>query len=120
MSNEFTCSIISTTGLCVGNLTVDMIPYDEDGNEFEEIPDNPNELIGQPLKFKVYINECKDLPDNFNKGLFVEYVSFIDNLVYKTKINGEKNKHQVFGQFFQHQIDYVTKDDIEYLVKEKV
>ncbi len=120
MRNPFTCSIISTNGLCVGNLTVDVIPHDEDGSEFDEIPDDPNELIGQPLNFKVYVKECKDLPDNFCKGIQVEYTCFVDNIVYKTKTNEERNKTQIFEQYFQHSIDYVTKDDVDYLVKEKV
>ena len=120
MSNIFTCSIISTSGLCVGNLTVDIIPHDEEGNEYEEIPDDPNELIGQPLSFKVYVKDCRDLPDNFCKGVLVDYISFVDNLIYKTKVNDEKNKNQIFEEYFQHHIDYVTKDDVDYIVKEKV
>jgi hypothetical protein len=120
MTNQFTCSIISTSGLCVGNLTVDIIPHDEDGNEFDEIPDDPNELIGQPLSFKVYIKDCKDLPDNFCRAVQIEYVSFVDNIVYKSKVNEEKNKYQEFEEYFPHHIDYITKDDVDYFLKEKV
>ena len=120
MRNPFTCHIISTHGLCVGSLSCDIIPHDEDNNEFDEIPDDPNELIGQPLSFKVYIKDCKDLPENFCKGVQVEYVSFVDNLIYKTKINEEKNRNQEFEEYFQHHIEYITKDDIDFLVKGKV
>jgi hypothetical protein len=120
MRNQFTCSIISTKGYCVGNLTVDIIPLDEDGNEFEEMPDDPNELIGQPLNFKVYIKECKELPEKFCKGVQVEYVSFVDNSVFKTRLNEERSCTQVFEEYFVHQIDYVTKNDVDYLMKDNV
>ena len=120
MRNQFTCSIISTNGICVGNLTCDVIPHDDDGNEFDEIPDDPNELIGQPLSFKVYIKDCKDLPENFCKNVQIEYTNFVDNMIYKTKVIEDRNRNPEFEEYFEHHIEYLTKDDIDYLVKEKV
>ena len=85
MSNISTISITSVNGDIMGTLSVDVIPHDEDGNEFDAIPEYPSDLIGQPLNFSVYIKECKDLPEKFCKNLQVEYTSFHDNVVYKTK-----------------------------------
>ena len=120
MSNPTTSSIISPHGLSMGFLTIDIVPHDEDNNEFDEIPEDPIELIGQPLNFRVEIKECKDLPDNFCKGLQIEYTSFHDNMVYKTKIFEEKNRNLDVNESIEHHIEYLTRDDIDYLTKEKV
>ena len=90
------------------------------GNIFEEIPDEPYELIGQPLNFKINIKEAKDLPENFCRDVQVEYTSFYDNIVHRTKVVKDKNKNPVFDEFFEHRIEYLTKDDIDLLLKEKV
>ena len=120
MNNPTTSSIISSNGQCLGSLVNDIIPVDDDGNIFEEIPDEPYELIGQPLNFKINIKEAKDLPENFCRDVQAEYTSFYDNIVHKTKIVKEKNKNPVFDEFFEHRIEYLTKDDIDLLLKEKV
>lgn len=120
MSNPTTSSIISVNGLYMGSLTMDIIPHDDDNNEYDEIPEDPSELIGQPLNFRVYIKECKDLPENFCKGVQVEYTSFHDNMVYKTKVIDTKDRNPSIEENFEHHIEYLTKDDIDYLVKEKV
>jgi hypothetical protein len=120
MRNPFTCSIISHNGYSVGCLNCDIIPHDDDGNEFDEIPDNPEELIGQPISYKIYIQNCKDLPENFCKNTQVEYTNFGDNLVYKTKVVQGKNRNPEFEEYFEHHIEYLTKDDIDYLISGKV
>jgi hypothetical protein len=120
MNNPTTSSIISCNGQCLGSLVTDIIPVDDDGNMFEEIPDEPYELIGQPLNFKINIKEAKDLPENFCRDVLVEYTSFYDNIVHRTKVVKDKNKNPVFDEFFEHRIEYLTKDDIDLLLKEKV
>ena len=42
-------AIISPNGNMIGKLKVDVAPHDEDGNEFDEVPETPSELIGQCL-----------------------------------------------------------------------
>lgn len=120
MNNPTTSSIISCNGQCLGSLVTDIIPVDDDGNIFEEIPDEPYELIGQPLNFKINIKEAKDLPENFCRDVQVEYTSFYDNIVHRTKVVKDKNKNPLFDEFFEHRIEYLTKDDIDLLLKEKV
>jgi kinesin family member 13 len=120
MSNPTTSSIISPNGLQMGSLNIDIIPHDDDNNEYEEIPEDPSELIGQPLNFRVYIKEGKDLPENFCRGVQVEYTSFHDNVTYKTDVFEEKSTNIEFEKNFEHHIEYLTRDDIEYITKEKV
>lgn len=120
INNPSVCAIVSTTGESNGTLTVDIIPYDEDGNEFDDVPDDVNELIGIPVNFKVYIKEANDLPDNFCRGTYVEYTSLDDKLIYKSNVVEEKTKNPVFENYIEHKIDFLTKDDIDFFMKEKV
>ena len=104
------------------NLTVDVIPVDEEGNLFDEIPEDPMDLVGENFKFIVDIKEVKDLPDNFCKGVQVEYVSFSDNQNYKTKKYNEEGKETSFiiGEKFEHEISYLTDEDIDFFLKDKI
>ena len=122
MSNFSNISIISVNGDIMGTLAVDVIPHDSQGKEFEEIPESPSDLVGQELDFKVYIKECRDLPENFSKNVQVEYTSFHDNMEYKTKIyNTDKREPNIeIEETFEHKIEYLTKDDIEFLEKYKI
>jgi pSer/pThr/pTyr-binding forkhead associated (FHA) protein len=120
ISNLSICSIVSTNGECVGSLTVDIIPYDDEGNEFDDVPDDIYDIVGMGVNFKVYIKEAIDLPENFCRGVYVEYTSVNDNLVYQSKVVEEKNRNPVFEEYIEHKIDFITKDDLDYLLKEKV
>ena len=123
MNNESTSSIISRNGdKVVGTLTTDIIPI-EDGKPLEDNdnpPDDPFELCGNSLSFIVYVKEAKDLPENFCKEVQVEYECFYDKGLNKTKINNEKSSNPIFEENFEHKIDYLQKEDIEYLLKENV
>ena len=57
MSNQSTIPIISPEGDIMGTIDVDVIPHDDKGKEFEEIPEIPNELIGQSLNYTVSIDD---------------------------------------------------------------
>lgn len=120
MSNPAKISIISQIGTCVGQLTCDVIAHDDDDNEYDEVPSDPYDLVGQPLNFTVYVKEAVDVPENFCKNIQVEYNCFVDNLTHKTKEIEEKTKNPVFEERFEHRIEYLTKEDIDYLINEKV
>ena len=64
----------------------------------------------------------KDLPDYYCKGLQVEYTSFSDDKIYKTKKYNEEGKETSFiiGERFEHEIPYLTSDDIEFFLRDKV
>jgi hypothetical protein len=122
MNNCIGIPIISVNGENEGSIIVDVIPVDENGNTFEEIPEDPNDLIGENFKFIVEIKEVKDLPEYFCKGLQVEYTSFSDNKNYKTKKYNEEGKETSFiiGEKFEHEIGYLTEEDVDFFLKDKI
>ena len=122
MNNGLSIPIISVDGDNLGSLTVDVIPVDEKGNLYDEIPEDPFDLVGENFKFIVDIKEIKDLPEYFCKGVQVEYTSFSDNKNYKTKKYNEEGKENSFliGEKFEHEISYLTEEDIEFFLKDKI
>ena len=121
-SNCTNIPIISVNGETEGTIAIDVVPVDENGNEFEEIPENPMDLVGQNLKFYVHIKEVKDLPEKFCRGLQVEYTSINDNNSYKTKVYNEEGKETSFSidEKFEHMITYLGEEDINFLQKDKI
>ena len=111
MNNCIGIPIISVNGENEGSIIVDVIPVDENGNTFEEIPEDPNDLIGENF-----------LPEYFCKGLQVEYTSFSDNKNYKTKKYNEEGKETSFiiGEKFEHEISYLTEEDVDFFLKDKI
>lgn len=70
----------------VGTLSIDVIPHDENGEEYEDVPESPNDIVGQSVFFTVLIKEIRDLPENFCTNVYVEYESFYNKMVNTTKI----------------------------------
>ena len=165
IGNQSDIAIISPNGNMIGKLDVDVAPHDEEGNEFDEVPEDPSELIGQCLQYKVCIYQVKNIPKNFSSELRVEYECFQDHKIISTKIynkleknsnekdNNENNNNEnninenninennnnnennqdkniididdesitvQINEEFEHKIDYLTKEDIEYIQKEKL
>jgi hypothetical protein len=124
MSNESNLSIISSDGKLMGHIVIDIIPIDDNGNEFDEVPDDPiNELIGQSLFYKVIIKSVNGLPKNFCKNLQVQYESLIDKFFTSTKLYNNGNERETsfdINETFKHQVDYLMKDDIEMLINGKL
>ena len=123
MSNPSSISIISPIGNVMGQLDVDIIPHDENDNEYDEVPESPSELIGQSLNFKVSIIGAKGLPVNFCRNLKIEYQTFYDRQVNTTKLHNETDSNLTefkIGEEFEHKIDYLTKEDVDFLEKEKI
>ena len=129
MSNQSTIPIISPEGDIMGSIDVDIIPHDDKGKEFEEVPEIPSELIGQKLLYKVKIIDIKNIPKNFSANLKVEYQSFYDHSIISTKIYNEKAEFNKckdektnieINEEFEHKIDFLTNEDIYYLENEKL
>ena len=131
IGNKFDCAIISPNGNIIGKLEVEVTPHDENGKEFEEVPENPMELIGQTLYYKISILEVKNIPSNISHNLKVDYQCFHDNnTTLSTGIvnpldgnkieKKEENVNVKINKVFEHKIDYLTKEDIEYFEKEKL
>ena len=148
MDNQSIISIVSPNGNVVGKIEVDIIPHDENGNEYDEVPEVPSELIGQSLLYKVVIMNIKNLPKNLSNNVTVQYQCFYDHSIISTKVYNpynekndetlatnntdsvENNNNSISGEeakvdieineTFEHKIDYLTKEDIEFLENDKV
>ena len=123
MSNPSSINIISLNGIVMGQLDVDIIPHDENDNEYDEVPESPSELIGQSLSFKVCIIGVKNLPKNFCRNLKVEYQTFYDRQINYTKLYNENDSNLTefkIEEEIEHKIDYLTKEDVEILENEKL
>ena len=122
MNNCTSIPIIAVNGDLQGTIVIDVVPTDKEGNLFKDIPKDPNELIGQNLNFYVHIKECNDLPENFCKSVHVEYTCFVDNNNYKTKVYNEEGDKRCFhiDEKFQHEMNYLTEEDIHYLRNDKI
>ena len=146
MDNQSLISIVSPNGTVVGKIEIDIIPHDENGNEYDEVPEVPSELIGQSLLYKVVIMNIKNLAKNFSNNVRVEYQCFYDHSIISTKVynpineknddttnntdNLENNNNSnsldeakvdiEINETFEHKIDYLTKEDIDFLENDKV
>jgi len=139
MSNLSEISIVSSNSEVVGKIEVDIIPHDENGMEYDEVPEVPTELIGQTLLYKVVIMNLQGISKNLSYNLYVEYQNFYDHSTIKTKVynklsdkddndlTNDKNNFSEdekvdieINESFEHKIDYLTKEDIDFLVKDKV
>ena len=147
MSNQSQISIVSPNGDVVGKIEVDIIPHEENGEEFEEVPEVPTELIGQTLQYKVVIMNLQNIQKNLSYNMYVEYQCFHEHSTIKTKVynqlnenneqennndntnNNNDNKNNLLeeekvdieiNESFEHKIDYLTKEDIDFLTKEKM
>lgn len=120
-TNNFSgLSIISLKGNVVGTLYMDIIPVDENG-EPTKFSEDTQDLLSKDLNFKVQIKECIGLPENFNKDLKIEYISFSDNNLYRTKVHNPNSDGIVeINETFQHKIEYITQEDIDFLVDDKL
>ena len=129
MSNKSNLPILSPIGNIMGILEMDVIPHDENGNEYEEVPELPSELIGQSLLYKVKIISIKDIPKNFSANLRIEYQYFYDHSIINTKIYNKNEEYSncpnektniEIKEEFEHKIGFLTKEDIDHLENEKI
>jgi len=75
-------------------LTINVIPCEEDGNESideDMISDNPEDMIGQSIDFKVKIDNITNLPEDFCRNIFCEYEYYVGGQKYRTTFSNGKN-----------------------------
>ena len=122
MNNCTSIPIISVTGSTEGSIVIDVVPINDKRELYEEIPENPMDLVGKNLKYYVHIKEVKDLPEKFCMNFQVEYISFTDNNNYKTKIYNEEGRENSFliDEKFEHNISFLTEEDINFFLKDKI
>ena len=76
IDNPVSINLIGSNYENHGQLDVNVIPVDPDGNEDladEDLPDAPEELLNRRIDFLVNIERARNLPGNFCKDVFVEY-----------------------------------------------
>ena len=111
------------SGELMGIIEVEIIPHDDKNNEFDEVPENPSDLVGQNLLYKIRIIKIKKLNINFCKNLRIEYQSFYDKSINYTKIYNQNEKRKIefdIGEEYEHKIEYLTMEDIDFLQKENI
>ena len=125
MDNPRTLPIVSagTSEIC-GKVYMNIVPCMEDGNEEiddeGEDYDDPNNLVGNELNFKVKIDQITDLPENFCTNIHCEYEFHLDKKKYVTETITGKNQSPQINYNFQHCVPCVTKNLIEYLLNDKM
>jgi hypothetical protein len=115
----------STSEIC-GKIYMNITPCLEDGEEdLGDDPledDDPNNLEGKELHFKVKIDKLTDLPENFCSNTYCEYQfsHLLDKKTYKTELAQGKNRNPELGYNCQHTVVCVTKNLLKYLLEDKL
>jgi hypothetical protein len=75
-------------------LTINVIPCEEDGNtsiDEDMLSDNPEDMIGQSINFKVTIDNITNLPEDFCRNIFCEYEYYVGGQKFRTTVSQGKN-----------------------------
>jgi hypothetical protein len=99
------------------------VPCDEDGNEEleeDELPEDPSEMLNQPLNFKVKIERITGLPEDFCTNIYCEYKFYMDEEVHKTQVCLGKNVSPEIGYEKIHRVHCVTDFLLKYLQEDKM
>lgn len=123
MDNPHTLPVVGSDMKAIGELTMNVLPCYADGNEEideEQCPDDPSELLSQPMYFKVFISHATKLPENFCRDVYCEYKFYLDDTVYKTDVIEGKNTDPTFQYINQHNVECVTQSLLDYVANEKM
>ena len=99
MDNPKDMPIIGT-GKIVGRMHLNLVPCTQDGNEDldeDQLPEEPYDLIGESLDFKVKISSIYDLPEEFCGDMYCEYKFYMDEKVYQTPVMKGKDRNHVIN-----------------------
>jgi hypothetical protein len=103
VDNELDAKILSSEGSSGvrGNLKVRYIPTDDTGEgepDEDLLPEEPEDLLGKAIAFKVEIDGAKDLPKDLCKNVFVTYaLNFDRNRTFQTDEVEGKTPSPQFG-----------------------
>ena len=122
LNNDGDINLLSTTSASAdgisGKLNCAYMPVTYDGDE--ELPDDllveePTELLGKEIFFRVDINKCMNLPMDTCKDVFVTYIfKHEPEDIYRTEECKGKNANPQWKYTKQHRIDAVTDYHLEY------
>ncbi|XP_050706833.1 kinesin-like protein KIF28 isoform X2 [Eriocheir sinensis] len=106
--------ITNYKGIDVGLMNVELVPCDTSGREYTEADDmfvdDPSDLVGKPLNFKVKIVSCNGLPNKY-ADMYCTYRIYLDEDETKTKTVSETSNPN-----FQHSKIYSFTPATEQLV----
>lgn len=123
IDNPRVIPIMATNHEIYGQVHINVVPCDENGNEDldeELLPDDPMDLLNQELNFKVKISHISNLPSDFCNNIYCEYKFYMDDTKYTTPVCQGKNQSPEFNFDKLHHIDCVTKFLIDYLREDKL
>ena len=118
IDNPITVNLIGSNYENHGQLDVNIIPVDADGNEDldeNDIPDSPEDLLNRRIDFVVSIERARDLPSNFCKDVFVEYQIYMEETKYQTPAIEGKNRNPEFAFTRHHFQEVVTENFLKYI-----
>lgn len=123
MDNPRQIPIVATNNKIYGQIELNIVPCDEEGNEdIDEdlLSDEPMDLVNNTLDFKVKISKITNLPEDFCRNIFCEYEFYMDKTKYTTPVIPGKNMNPEINYEKQHHIDCVTKFLVDYLLEDKM
>lgn len=125
MENPMDLKILGNErGDVCGTISVDVVPTDKTGvpDEAPEdiLPDEPEDLIGQRIDFKVLVKKAAGLPGDMCTNPFTTYSFYKDDDVYQTKICQGKVPNPVWDYNKHHTVERVTDEFIRYLKNDAV
>jgi len=121
VENEMEAKILSSEGSSGirGQLAVKYFPTDETGDgepEEDLLPEEPEDLLGKSITFRVEILNASGLPKDLSKNVFVTYkLGYERNALFKTPEVEGKNPNPVFKYRKVHQIDQITPSMLKYI-----
>jgi hypothetical protein len=121
VENEIEAKILSSEGSSGirGQLALKYFPTDDTGEgepDEDLLPDEPEDLIGKAITFRIEIEKAKDLPKELSKNVFVQYaLNFDKSRKYQTDEVDGKNPNPVFNFKRVHHVDTVTPSILRYL-----
>ncbi|KAL3831683.1 hypothetical protein ACJMK2_023406 [Sinanodonta woodiana] len=110
-----TLSITNHKGQEQGHMEVEMVPCNEKGQALSEddFVDDPSELVGNPLHFKIKIKCLRGLPSNIETS-FCKYKFYLDNKeIITDEVSGTINPNFDHEKLFSFKT--VTNQLVDYL-----
>jgi len=120
LENNMNCKVLSSEGAkgIRGSVNLGYWPCADNGVDEPEDDvqcDEPHELVGKAVHFKVDINDAQDLPLDLCKNSYVSYsLKYEPDTVYRTEICEGLNQKPSFGYGKVHSVDCVSDYIIDY------
>jgi len=108
-------NIVDYRGVRVGQIQVEILPSDENGNLLPEnlLVDSPSELIGKRIDFKIVLKKGKDLPERFSEvsarySLFTYEDIRTPPVSQSANVNFDHTFHVTVNECTQKHLDFLS------------